>query len=63
MLFSGLVPWLFLDQGELVWLGNMPGGVLAKRTHAELDPAGGRGRAEGAGGMSLPGLPATLLQG
>lgn len=61
--FSGLVPWLFLDQGELALLRNMPDGALTKRTQAGLGAAGGKGkrRAEGAGGMTPPGLPAALL--
>lgn len=63
MLFSGLVPWLFLDQGELARLRNMPDGALTKRTQAELGAVGGKGKtwAEGAGSMTPPGLSATLL--
>ena len=41
--FSGSVTLLFPKQGELDWLGNLPGGALAKRTPTELDSVGGRG--------------------
>ena len=63
MLFSGLVPWLFLDQGELAQLRNMPDGALTKRTQAELGAVGGKGKtwAEGARSITPPGLSATLL--
>lgn len=43
-LFSGLVPWLFLYQGEPDWLKNMTGGDVAKVTQAETDTVGDGGR-------------------
>ena len=53
VLFSDIVPWLFLDQGELARLRNMPDGAL---TQAELGAVGGKGkrRVEGAGSMTPP---------
>lgn len=56
VLFSDIVPWLFLDQGELARLRNMPDGALTKRTQAELGAVGGKGkrRVEGAGSMTPP---------
>lgn len=60
------MPWLFLDQGELALLGNMPDRVLAKRTQAELDTVRGQmevGGPEGVGGMAPPGLPSRSAPG